>query len=246
MAKAKDLTGQRFGRLTVLRLADTPYITPTGKATRRWVCRCDCGKETIVVQNALTTTTNGTRSCGCLLREHNEARAQDLTGQRFGRLLVLHSAPLSPKKQSSRLKNGWLCRCDCGKEVIYSQKKLVLEHVQSCGCLVSDNARKNAVENNVFGRCEGTTVTTIRPSRPANSNSKSGVKGVHWSNRDSCWIAKIGFQGRTIYLGHFSTLEEAKKARAEAEEKYYAPILERYDKLPDTSETSKKKNEMPK
>ena len=235
MAKAKDLTGQRFGNLTVMRLADTPYVSPTGKPTRRWLCRCDCGNEVIVLQNALTSTTNGTRSCGCAQRESAEAQAQNLTGQRFGRLLVLHSAPL-PKKQGNGLKNGWLCRCDCGKEVIYSQKELVHDHIQSCGCLLADTARKNV--DNTVGHFEGTTVSAIRLSRPANANSKSGVKGVYWSNRESCWIAKIGFQGRSILLGRFSSLAEAKKARAAAEEKYFAPILEKYDNPPDAPETS--------
>ena len=54
MAAPKDLTGQRFGRLTVLRLCEEPYISPSGKKTRRWICRCDCGREISVLQNALT------------------------------------------------------------------------------------------------------------------------------------------------------------------------------------------------
>ncbi len=231
MAKAKDLTGQRFGRLTVLRLAETPYISPAGKPTRRWWCRCDCGKELIVLQNALTGK-KGTRSCGCAQRESAEAKAQDLTGQRFGRLTVLRSAPL-PKKQGNGLKNGWLCQCDCGKTVIRTQKDLVHGHLQSCGCLLSDTARKKVVEDNVVGHVDGTTLTAIRPTRPPNKNSKSGVKGVYWNSREQIWIAKIGFQGRSIHLGRFASLSAAKKARIAAEEKYFAPILEEYDQSAD-------------
>lgn len=55
--KLKDLTGQRFGRLTVLRRNDD------GKQPIRWVCKCDCGKEVIVIGNNLVR--GHTTSCGC-------------------------------------------------------------------------------------------------------------------------------------------------------------------------------------
>lgn len=62
MSARKDLTGQRFGRLTVVAEAEK---SKGGK--RRWLCRCDCGGETITDTNKLTS--GGTRSCGCLTRE---------------------------------------------------------------------------------------------------------------------------------------------------------------------------------
>lgn len=62
MAKKIDITGQRFGRLTVLSEHPKRYRTSV-----QWVCRCDCGSETIVVGNKLR---NGhTKSCGCLQKE---------------------------------------------------------------------------------------------------------------------------------------------------------------------------------
>lgn len=52
-----DLTGQRFGQLTVLKPAEK-----IGSMTA-WLCRCDCGKETVVMTAHLG---NGhTTSCGC-------------------------------------------------------------------------------------------------------------------------------------------------------------------------------------
>ena len=47
--KPKDLTGQRFGRLTVLSLNPIPYRSPSGKPTRRWDCVCDCGNKVTVL-----------------------------------------------------------------------------------------------------------------------------------------------------------------------------------------------------
>lgn len=58
----KDLTGERYGRLTVLRFLDT---APNGHS--RWLCKCDCGQETIVTRSNLL---GGKQvSCGCKRRE---------------------------------------------------------------------------------------------------------------------------------------------------------------------------------
>lgn len=55
----KDLTGQKFGRLTAI------YREPGNSNNNkvRWFCKCDCGNEVIVLANSLLT--NHTRSCGC-------------------------------------------------------------------------------------------------------------------------------------------------------------------------------------
>lgn len=63
MGKLIDLTGQKFGMLTVLGRAGT-YHAPGGcGSTVTWRCRCDCGKETIVLSSNLKAGL--TRSCGC-------------------------------------------------------------------------------------------------------------------------------------------------------------------------------------
>lgn len=56
---AKDLTGQRFGRLTAVEPIDS---VPSKEIL--WRCLCDCGNETIVGQTLLQT--GKTKSCGCL------------------------------------------------------------------------------------------------------------------------------------------------------------------------------------
>lgn len=59
MSTVKDISGQRFGRLTVVRREGS---TPQRLAT--WLCECDCGKECVVSRTCLTR--GYTRSCGCL------------------------------------------------------------------------------------------------------------------------------------------------------------------------------------
>ena len=53
----------------------------------------------------------------------------DLTGQRFGRLIVIREAGRKNGKVA------WLCRCECGNEIVVSGDHLRDEHTQSCGCL---------------------------------------------------------------------------------------------------------------
>lgn len=73
-----------FGRLYVIRRHDEDYITPsTGKHTSRWICRCDCGNETIVTINQLRS--GKTQSCGCYQRERSK-EAHTKHGGRFDRL----------------------------------------------------------------------------------------------------------------------------------------------------------------
>lgn len=77
--KLIDLTGQRFGRLTVLHQAPSrtivtlrPNETPTKCVKTYWFCRCDCGTEKEIESQALRI--GNTRSCGCLRKEAHRAK----------------------------------------------------------------------------------------------------------------------------------------------------------------------------
>ena len=63
MPKKIDRTGQRFGRLVVLRESTEQY----GTNGTRWDCLCDCGNTSSVGAGKLQS--KHTRSCGCLLRD---------------------------------------------------------------------------------------------------------------------------------------------------------------------------------
>lgn len=128
MPKPIDLTGQTFGRLTVLRRA---HNNKDGRAM--WLCVCECGNERIVPGKCLR---NGhTKSCGCMNKEIvGERSIKDYTGERFGRLVALSRADdyISP---SGTRHVQWLCRCDCGNETVVDVCQLVGGKTKSCGCL---------------------------------------------------------------------------------------------------------------
>ena len=100
----------------------------------------------------------------------------DLTGQPFGRLIVIREAGR---------KNGhvaWLCRClgkngdDCGKEVVVTSDHLRMGHTKSCGCLQRERSTKHGcakktwytVYRNMMQRCghlEGASERDLRNYR---------------------------------------------------------------------------------
>ena len=99
-----DLTGQVFGKLKVL--ADTNERR-SGKMV--WLCQCECGNQVFVSSDSLRS--GRTRSCGCIVRQLK----YDLTGEKFGNLLVL-----GPVKNSWIKGNEtrWKCKChNCGRTV---------------------------------------------------------------------------------------------------------------------------------
>lgn len=57
-----DLTGNRFGRLTVIERAKNDKFKHS-----QWLCECDCGTKIIVSLSHLRT--GYTKSCGCLKKE---------------------------------------------------------------------------------------------------------------------------------------------------------------------------------
>lgn len=65
--KRKDLTGQRFGRLTVL----GPAYSRNG--IWYWNCKCDCGKCAVVEGRSLIS--GHTKSCGCLVPDRTRERS---------------------------------------------------------------------------------------------------------------------------------------------------------------------------
>ena len=63
----KDMTGIKFGRLTVISKAESDK-----RGEARWSCRCDCGENTIV--NGSHLRSGRVQSCGCYRRERISER----------------------------------------------------------------------------------------------------------------------------------------------------------------------------
>jgi hypothetical protein len=128
--KIKDLTGQRFTRLIVIR--------ENGRINRKaaWLCKCDCGNETTVSSTHLQN--GNTMSCSCYSRDmSSERNSKDITGQTFGYLTVIRQNGRTKYQQVK-----WLCSCVCGNETTVVSNNLSNSNTESCGCKRELNQRQ--------------------------------------------------------------------------------------------------------
>lgn len=139
-----DLTGQRFGRWTVMARAERKG------ANARWRCRCECGNEKDVYGNNLRRGVSV--SCGCFRNEQvSKAQRAKLEGQVFGRLLVVEQADVRGNAAY------WRCLCECGGIKEVPTESLTSGATSSCGCLnreITSARSRSDITGRRFGRLE--------------------------------------------------------------------------------------------
>ena len=118
-----DLTGQKFGRWTVLS-EEQNRIThrSEGRWTTMWKCQCECGEISLVSSGNLRR--KGSTQCNKCARGF-----EDLSGQRFGKWTVVGR---SDKKVIPQIPL-WICRCDCGSEGLVRSVSLTAGKSKQCG-----------------------------------------------------------------------------------------------------------------
>ncbi|EPK1346639.1 HNH endonuclease signature motif containing protein [Enterobacter hormaechei] len=83
-----------------------------------------------------------------------------------------------------------------------------------------DHINGNRVDNRISNLRECDAFGNARNQKAAKNNA-CGQKGVRLRAGSKKWQARIMVSGKSISLGHFQTMEEAVKARKDAEEKYF-------------------------
>jgi hypothetical protein len=145
-----DLVNKKFGKLFVI---EETLNLNTKSNSKHWLCKCDCGNETVVATFNLTS--GKTKSCGCLRTEFKIRK--DLTGRIIGKLSVICFDHFEKGKGSF-----WLCECECGKRIIARASYLNHGGNVSCGChrkeiiyqLILNNTKENGESsfNLLYGR----------------------------------------------------------------------------------------------
>lgn len=131
-----DISGLRVGRLVAIAACDRPAGVNKGNY---WRCKCDCGGEAVVRANAFKF--GQVNSCGCL-HSARKKKTNDLTGKRFGKLLVLDRLPRDRRSKHARYK----CLCECGAITTPMGKDLTFGSTTSCGCARTAAIAENAME----------------------------------------------------------------------------------------------------
>lgn len=175
-----DLTGRRFGMLVVQERAPK-----TKGRYAEWICGCDCGGSITVSSKKLKrgTVTN----CGCVPKKTagNGAIAEDLTGQTFGALTVLH------RTENKGGRTCWTCRCECGRLYDGTAHDLKSGHVTSCGCGINRQPQYKDIRGLRSGR--------LRAVRPLRERTSKG--SVVWECRCDCGNLAKASEDQILFLG---------------------------------------------
>lgn len=126
----------------------------------------------------------------------------DLSGKRFGRLVVLEYA--GKKKSGSQNKTLWKCICDCGNEKITDGGALHSGHTTSCGCLHKEIFGALNRKHNLAHKCNLYSVWKSMNGRCKNPKDKSyknyGGRGIEvceeWQNDFKAfydWAYSVGY-----------------------------------------------------
>ncbi len=247
MNKVKDLTGQKFGKLTVLERAPDKYY-PCGTKEYRWKCQCDCGNITIVATNHLKRKKHPTQSCGCIVKKnaikqlnkihngeyasHKEYNKYDLSGE-YGIGYTKY-----PNKEGinyfyfdledyNKIKNycwhfarGYIEAWDYlnkDKNTNIRIHRLIM----NCPSDKEVDHINHKTYDNRKSQLRIVTSTQNSMNQKPSKMSSTGVRGISYSKTENRYIVRIGINNKRIYLGSYKTLEEAKQVRKKAEKEYY-------------------------
>lgn len=230
MGRLNDLTGQRFGRLTVLERSED-RISKAGNHATCWECICDCGKTVVVRSGDLKS--GKTRSCGCLQKERAYETKKKYNSFRVSGNIV-YVKLLNSGHEMIVDKDIWFSEAskycwDFHKKSGYAYStdengKTIKFHVWAF-----PECPKGLVRDHIDGNRLNNTRMNIRfitqlhnmQNYGTNRRNKSGCKGVGWMKSKGKWRATICANGRHIHLGLFSNIEDAITARKQAEIKYF-------------------------
>ena len=231
----KDLIGQKFGRLTVIKRADD-YISPKGQHKTRWLCRCECGNEKIVAGGDLTS--GNTQSCGCLsidaLIKRSKKYNQYILDGEYGIGITSDGDEFYfDLEDYDKIKNycwsynsqGYVAARDSSSNQPIKLHRLVM---YICDPFVSVDHRKHPPRHERKKDNRKSNLLLVSGSenqmnRSVATNNTSGCPGVYWNKDRNKWVVQINHN----YLGCFVNYEDAVKVRKEAEVKYFGD--HRYD-----------------
>lgn len=140
----KDISGQKFGKLTVIE-----KMKERKHRKVQWKCICDCGK--ICITDGCRLRQGRAKSCGCEKEKamNNRHTIENLSGKKFGKLLVLDKT-----KRASYGATLRLCECECGEKVWVNAQNLKKGITKSCGkCFISageEKIKKILQDNNLI------------------------------------------------------------------------------------------------
>lgn len=223
MGRRIDMIGKKFGRLTVTKLSKNR----SSDGRLMYYCDCDCG--TIDVEVRGKSLRNGTtQSCGCLHREamfkrNKKYNKYDLSGEYgIGWTSNTNKEFYFDLEDYDKIKDYCWWETDAGYIycVMYDFDKRIGLHNLVTGFPYVDHIKHNKKDNRKSQLREANDRYNSK-NQSKHSNNTSGHTGVSLDKEKNKWEAYIGVDYKRIHLGYYHNIEDAIKARKEAEEKYY-------------------------
>ena len=230
----RDLTNQKFGRLKVLKLDKIVTRTYENRKSYSyyWLCKCECGKLTSVVEQSLTS--GNTKSCGCLQKE-TATKLAPLTRKKYNTYEFIDDYVKGSRE------DGQYFYIDSED---YEKVKEYCWHPDHYGHWVAYNPtnRKflrlnvlimnfptNMDVDHIDGKKYDNRKTNLRVcshqqnsfNRKVPTNNTSGFIGVSWDKSKKSWTSSLKENDEIRLLKRYKNKEDAIKARLEAELKYF-------------------------
>lgn len=219
MGAKRNLIGLKFGRLTVI--GDGVHENWVHK----WECKCECGN--VVLVNTSKLTTGHTRSCGCLQKERT-SEASLIHGKSKSRIHkewrgILHRCKNPSASHYENYGGRGIKVCDewQGENGFLNFYKWSMENGYADNLTLD---RKNNDKGYSPDNCRWVTHQENcwnRGTRKDSRTGKAGVTMVVTRTGKIKYRSCIMVNGKNIHLGYFYNLDEAIKAREEAEAKYW-------------------------
>lgn len=218
-----DLNGMHVGELEVIE-----FSYRGAKSKQYWKCKCHaCGAyKDVLRQNLLTGVV---RTCGCQRGFYNYNRRKvntyDLSGEYGIGFTSKGEQFLFDLEDFEKIKKyNWHISSDgyvkCSTPNI-SLHRLVMNVIDSS--LEVDHVHHVKSDNR---KTELRIVTTSQNQMNQTPRKHSSpCTGVSWHKKKNAWIAQISLNGKLKYLGIYKDLEDAIKARKEAEKQYFGDYM---------------------
>lgn len=228
MGRFVDLTGQKFGRLTVVERAQD-YVSPKGNKNVQWLCKCSCKSDKYVVVNRSSLIGGFTKSCGCLHKEKSSENGRknkkyntyDVSGEYGIGFTSKREEFYFDLEDYNKIKDYCWYIDNKGYVIASDNKKgFVLLHRLIKDGEYIDHINHNTADNRK-ANIRNVTATQNQMNATMRIDNSSGVTGVSWHKKLCMWRSRINVNGKEIHLGYYNNFENAVKARKEAEEKYF-------------------------
>lgn len=217
ISKLIDLTGQKFGRLKVIRKDKTQQRT-------KWWCKCDCGNPKEILVYGQNLKKGFTTSCGCVQREmlikRNKKYNDFIEKENYYIGYDSHNNSFKFDKEDFQIvsKYNWFKTSNGYFQAIIpnSNRKHISLHRLIMNVSDSEIDIDHINHDKSDNRKENLRIVTAQENscnmRLSITNT-SGVKGVVWNNKKHKWQARAMKNYKNFHLGYYNDFDDAVTAR---------------------------------